>query len=368
MAAKVFEVGVVLPATTQLRISWIGDITLIPPSRAIQTDNGSYGFIFRDPLYLSILTNLEPYDIATIFYNDSFNPPYTNYDGDHAYCDIDTSTWDENSRTITLVSAGMGIFIWEDLAPVPSGYTISFNSNGGTTISDIEEATELPTPLPTPTKSGYTFVAWYYESNFQTRAKAGDTIEANTTLYAKWHNLGSLFTEIADAIREKESSSGTIRDVDFGERVKQIQPAKEEETKTVTPNFSSGNVVVTPTSGKVMSQVTINKDSNLIADNIKKDITVHGITGTLQQAKEEETKTVTPNFSSGNVVVTPTSGKVLSQVTINKDTNHIASNIAKDKTIYGITGTSYIAIELTQAQYDALSTKDSNTYYLIVEE
>jgi hypothetical protein len=91
------------------------------------------------------------------------------------------------------------------------------------------------------------------------------------------------------------------------------------------------------------------------------------VTGNLQPAKEEETKTVTPNFSSGNEVVTPTSGKVLSQVTINKDSNLVASNIKKDVTVHGITGTSYIAIELTQAQYDALGTKDANTYYLIVE-
>ena len=32
-----------------------------------------------------------------------------------------------------------------------------------------------------------------------------------------------------------------------------------------------------------------------------------------------------------------------------------------------VEGTSYIAIELTQAQYDALETKDANAYYLIVE-
>ena len=38
-----------------------------------------------------------------------------------------------------------------------SGFNITFEENGGTTISDIEDATELPTPLPTPTKSGYTF-------------------------------------------------------------------------------------------------------------------------------------------------------------------------------------------------------------------
>jgi len=280
----------------------------------------------------------------------------------------------------------------------PTGYTITFNSNGGTTNPDIEEATELPTPLPTPTKSGYTFVAWYYESNFQTRAKAGDTIESNVTLYAKWHNLGSLFTEIANAIRSKDGTSENIRDVDFGERVKQIQGAKEEQTKTVTPttssqdvlpdankvlskvtvnaiptetksqqpNLSSGNQTINATSGKFMTSFTITKDTtNHIASNIRSGKTLYGVTGNLQPAKEEETKTVTPNFSSGNEVVTPTSGKVLSQVTLTKPTDLLPENIAKDKNVCGVTGTSFIAIELTQAQYDALTTKDSNTYYLI---
>jgi uncharacterized repeat protein (TIGR02543 family) len=251
-------------------------------------------------------------------------------------------------------------------------YTITYNSNGGSTIPQTSGATQLPNPLPIPTKSGYTFVAWYYESNFQTRANAGDTIESNVTLYAKWHNLGSLFTEIADAIREKESSSGTIRDVDFGERIKQIQGAKEEQSKTVSPstsqqvvtpdsgkvlnqvtvnaiptetksqqpNLSSGDQTINATSGKFMTSFTITKDTiNHIASNIRSGITLYGVTGNLQPAKEEETKTVTPNFSGGNVVVTPTSGKVLSQVTINKDSNLVASNIKKDVTVHGITGT-----------------------------
>lgn len=144
-----------------------------------------------------------------------------------------------------------------------------------------------------------------------------------------------------------------------------LQPAKEEETKTVTPNFSSGSVDVTPTTGKVLSQVMINKDSNLVASNIKKDITVHGITGTLQQAKEEETKTLEPDFSGGNQIITPTGGKVMTSVTLTKPTDLLPENIAKDKNVCGVVGTSFIAVELTQAEYDALETKDSNTYYLI---
>jgi uncharacterized repeat protein (TIGR02543 family) len=225
MAAKVFEVGDVLPATTQLRISWISDILNLTPNKAIYTEE-YFRLVYIDTFGGLYINNLD----ITIYDADimTWYPPYTNYNGDHAYCDIDTSTWDINKRTISSISTGfdIDIFRWEDLN-APSGYTITFNSNGGSSVTSISDATELPTPLPTPTKSGYTFVAWYYESNFQTRAKAGDTIESNVTLYAKWHNLGSLFTEIADAIRSKDGTSENIRDVDFGERIKQIQGAIE---------------------------------------------------------------------------------------------------------------------------------------------
>jgi uncharacterized repeat protein (TIGR02543 family) len=163
-------------------------------------------------------------------------------------------------------------------------YTITYNSNGGSSVSQATGVTTLPSTLPTTTKAGYTFVAWYIDSALTTRAVAGATIEEDTTLYAKWHNLGSLFTEIADAIRSKDGTSENIRDVDFGERVNAIQGAKEEQTKTVTPNFSSGNVDVTPTTGKVMTQVTVVKDSNLIPENIKSGVTIFGITGTLEPA------------------------------------------------------------------------------------
>ena len=88
----------------------------------------------------------------------------------------------------------------------------------------------------------------------------------------------------------------------------------------------------------------------------------------LPSPKEEEAKTITPNFAGGNQVVTPTAGKVLSQVTLTKPTDLLPENVAKDKNVCGVVGTSFIAIELTQTQYDGLGTKDSNTYYLIIEE
>ena len=54
---------------------------------------------------------------------------------------------------------------------------------------------------------------------------------------------------------------------------------QEEETKTVTPNFANGNEVVTPTSGKVLTQVTVVKDSDLVPENIVKGVNIFGVVG-----------------------------------------------------------------------------------------
>jgi uncharacterized repeat protein (TIGR02543 family) len=214
MAAKIFEVGDVLP---QGLVKITGEFY-----------SGGEIFIYLNSDYENYFM-AKSEDALDFRFGDSFYSYLVEDNTDYSSRTIDAifdfSSLSESERTFNSgYYDGSNKVYWEEYI---AGYSITFEENGGTTISDIEEATELPTPLPTPTKSGYTFVAWYYESNFQTRANAGDTIESNVTLYAKWHNLGSLFTEIADAIRSKDGTSESIRDVDFGERVKQIQGAIE---------------------------------------------------------------------------------------------------------------------------------------------
>lgn len=60
-------------------------------------------------------------------------------------------------------------------------------------------------------------------------------------------------------------------------------PTPTYEDKTLTPDFSNGDVIVNPDEGyDALSSVTIEKDSDLVAENIKKDVEVFGITGTLE--------------------------------------------------------------------------------------
>ena len=65
-------------------------------------------------------------------------------------------------------------------------YNVSYNTNGGNTISPTLDVNALPNPLPTPTKTGYNFLGWYYDQEYTTLAVAGTTINEDVVLYAKW--------------------------------------------------------------------------------------------------------------------------------------------------------------------------------------
>ena len=74
-------------------------------------------------------------------------------------------------------------------------------------------------------------------------------------------------------------------------------PSTPTEEKTVDLSMASGNQVITPTSGKVLSKVTITKPSTLIASNIKKNVVIAGITGSYEF--KTQNKTFTPTQTGG---------------------------------------------------------------------
>ena len=63
-------------------------------------------------------------------------------------------------------------------------YTVTFNSNGGSSVPVmLVEADEIIT-LPTPTRTGYTFAGWYDSNN--NRVSSPYTVTGDTTLTAQW--------------------------------------------------------------------------------------------------------------------------------------------------------------------------------------
>lgn len=93
--------------------------------------------------------------------------------------------------------------------------------------------------------------------------------------------------------------------------------AIQTETKTVNP--STSNVTVTPSSNKYLSGVTVNAvdntiDNNIVASNIKKDVSILGVTGTYDNSSSLGTKTITEN---GTYNASSDSVDGYSQVTVN---------------------------------------------------
>ena len=62
----------------------------------------------------------------------------------------------------------------------------------------------------------------------------------------------------------------------------QVMEVLATEERTVELSMPSGNQVILPTSSKGMRKVTIQKPDTMLPENIKKDVVIGGVTGTLE--------------------------------------------------------------------------------------
>lgn len=101
-------------------------------------------------------------------------------------------------------------------------------------------------------------------------------------------------------------------------------PATEE--RMVELSMPSGNQVILPTSGKVMSKVTVQKPDTLLPENIKKDVVIGGVTGALEAGDTSETwvikSSATGEFATTQISFT-SNGQKFTSIGTNSDSGFI---------------------------------------------
>lgn len=134
-------------------------------------------------------------DIWELFWNVRSKPATVTYPWlRSAYTGISTGVWYISGYSGSVYDSRVGNnsavrpAFTIDLSKIfPTGYSITYHANGGTPEPEnLTEQTNLPSPLPTVSKSGYSFDGWYTDSTFTTPAVAGAAISADTNLYAKF--------------------------------------------------------------------------------------------------------------------------------------------------------------------------------------
>lgn len=156
------------------------------------------------------------------------------------------------------------------------------------------------------------------------------------------NNQDILITANGNYTAEEEYSGFGVVRVQVPEAVlTEITVDATTETQTIEPlNDGFSKVIVNP--------VTAAIDPDIIASNIKKDVNILGVTGTLEFTTEE--LSVSPTIAQQ--VFEPTangySKVTISGVTYEIDSNITAANIRKDVKILGVTGTLIESNETTR--------------------
>ena len=85
------------------------------------------------------------------------------------------------------ITSGTLLFtsVWD--TDVSKKYTVTFDSNGGSSVSSASVQTGAAVTAPSnPTKQGFQFAGWYADSSLNAKYDFASPVTQNITLYAKW--------------------------------------------------------------------------------------------------------------------------------------------------------------------------------------
>lgn len=78
----------------------------------------------------------------------------------------------------------------KELLRIEQVYTVRFETNGGSAITDVTvvKGGKVSRPDPAPTKANHTFIDWYSDATLQNVYNFEAVVEADLTLHAKWES------------------------------------------------------------------------------------------------------------------------------------------------------------------------------------
>ncbi|MCR4898319.1 MAG: InlB B-repeat-containing protein [Acholeplasmatales bacterium] len=168
----------------------------------------------------------EKFDSKTVFKGENIGfhfPKKTGYSFDGWYLDEElTEAFDINS----LVTSDLTLYAkWNEII---NTYNVTFESNGGTSVSSKKVNDGLKLEEPTkPTKEDYIFKGWFLDEKFTEEFDFDSPIKSDLKLYAKWEINNTIQTVNfvdQDSIIESQS-------IKYGDKA--IEPDKPTRDKYV---------------------------------------------------------------------------------------------------------------------------------------
>ena len=130
------------------------------------------------------------------------------------YTKDDTAEWDYTVQgwstslggsVVTIPAVSADATYWAVVNKVKQRYTITFDSNGGTSVASITDDYGASIAEPTkPAKENFSFVAWSYDAAGSQKVTWPLTLTKNEKLYANWNetiNIKAYLQTLMDAVK-----------------------------------------------------------------------------------------------------------------------------------------------------------------------
>lgn len=248
-----------------------------------------------------------------------------------------------------------------------SEYTVSFDSQGGSAVSDmhVQKNTalgSLPTP---PTKSGYDFIGWYTNTSYSVEVTVDTIITNDVTFVALWipsdavaEINGSYYTSIQDAVDDATTAKTTIKVIKDVTMTSFIDLFNNNTDKNIVLDLN-GHTITNNTTQVVRTKTTLEIKNGTLkcgANNGAIDVEINGYL-TISNSRVEQTAT----GNNGRAAIYNNGGTVVigENMFITSNAFWTSTNGKKRGTVQNVKGT------MTILGGTIINNRDDNTSYAL---